>query len=127
MMSIEYCEKHNKYWDMDWLEQCPECLDKELGKEDKCICDSRPFHIKVIKDPNCPVHKKELRPLKTERKLLKELSEPVIKLIHTILIKHDSILIEELEKLQKENERLEKMLDDANIITDKKLRHYSSG
>ena len=36
-MGVEYCETHNKYWDRDDLEDCPECFDKSLALEEQLV------------------------------------------------------------------------------------------
>ena len=32
-MSIMYCEKHDRRWDSDFLEECPQCENEEVDAD----------------------------------------------------------------------------------------------
>lgn len=33
-MSIMYCHEHDRSWDMDYVEECPQCIDEGLHEEE---------------------------------------------------------------------------------------------
>lgn len=36
-MSIMYCDRHDRRWDSDYLEECPRCLDEGRCPEGACL------------------------------------------------------------------------------------------
>lgn len=70
-MSIIYCEKHDRPWDSDKLEECPQCGDEKAEKDGNDM--SQPFNEQAT-----------------------SLVEKSADLIKQVLIKHNTAVLEEM-------------------------------